>query len=81
MFTDDAVTQLYEKVDAPCLVLYDRDAFVRFDRLPGLLARRPNWRAKRISPSLGLPQFEKLPETIQALDEFWQSLEDPAKSQ
>jgi pimeloyl-ACP methyl ester carboxylesterase len=81
LFTSDAVTQLYEKVDAPCLVLYDRDAFVRFDRLPGLLARRPNWQAKRISPSLGLPHFEKLPETIQALDEFWQSLEVPAQSQ
>jgi pimeloyl-ACP methyl ester carboxylesterase len=77
LFTADAVTQLYEKVNAPCLVLYDRDAFVRFDRLPGLLARRPNWLSKRISPSLGLPQFEKLPETIQALDEFWHSLDSP----
>jgi pimeloyl-ACP methyl ester carboxylesterase len=76
LFTQDAVAQLYEKIAAPCLVLYDRDAFVRFDRLPGLLARRPNWQAKRISPSLGLPHFEKLPETIQALDGFWQSLEN-----
>jgi pimeloyl-ACP methyl ester carboxylesterase len=76
LFTRDAVGQLYEQVAAPCLVLYDRDAFVRFDRLPGLLARRPSWQAKRISPSLGLPHFEKLAETIQALDSFWQSLEE-----
>jgi pimeloyl-ACP methyl ester carboxylesterase len=76
LFTRDAVTELYEKIATPCLVLYDQDAFVRFDRLPGLLARRPNWQARRISPSLGLPHFEKLPETIQALDEFWQSLEN-----
>ena len=72
LFSEDAVGQLYQQVTAPCLVLYDRDAFVRFDRLPGLLARRPNWQARRISPSLGLPHFEKLPETIQALDDFWQ---------
>jgi pimeloyl-ACP methyl ester carboxylesterase len=76
LFTGDAVGKLYDKIATPCLVLYDRDAFVRFDRLPGLLARRPNWQARRISPSLGLPQFEKLPETIQALDDFWQSLEN-----
>jgi pimeloyl-ACP methyl ester carboxylesterase len=81
LFTRDAVAELYEKIAAPCLVLYDQDAFVRFDRLPGLLARRPNWQAKRISPSLGLPHFEKLPETIQALDGFWQSLENPESSQ
>jgi pimeloyl-ACP methyl ester carboxylesterase len=76
LFTGDAVGELFDKIDTPCLVLYDRDAFVRFDRLPGLLARRPNWQARRISPSLGLPQFEKLPETIQALDDFWQGLEN-----
>jgi pimeloyl-ACP methyl ester carboxylesterase len=76
LFSGEAVGELYDKIDAPCLVLYDRDAFVRFDRLPGLLARRPNWQARRISPSLGLPHFEKLPETIQALDDFWQNLEN-----
>ena len=75
LFTPNILIDVYQQLALPVLVIYDRDAFVRFDRLPEVLATRTNWRAKRISPTLGLPQFEMLPETAQALDDFWAGLE------
>lgn len=75
LFSPNILVDVYKNLELPVLVIYDRDAFVRFDRLPEVLATRTNWRAKRISPSLGLPQFEMLPETTQALDDFWRGLE------
>ncbi len=75
LFTTNALDQIYRKVNTPTLVLYDRDEFVDFDRLPELLSANPAWRAERIVPSLGLPHWEKLPETTQALDTFWESLD------
>jgi hypothetical protein len=56
----------------PVLVLFDRDAFVRFDRLPDVVKSHPNWRSVRIAPTRGLPQFEKMGAVAQALDSFWQ---------
>ena len=53
------------------MVLYDRDYFVRFDALPGLLRERPNWRADRLAPSLGLPQFERMDAVAESLTDFW----------
>ena len=75
LFSPNILVDVYKNLELPVLVIYDRDAFVRFDRLPEVLATRSNWRAKRLSPSLGLPQFEMLPETAQALDDFWSGLE------
>jgi pimeloyl-ACP methyl ester carboxylesterase len=74
LFTPNAVEALYQEVDIPVLVIYDQDAFVRFDQLPGLLQRKENWQAERIRPTLGLPHFEKLPEMTQTLEGFWASL-------
>lgn len=71
LFTRDVREQVYAALTMPVLALYDRDAFVRFDELPGFLESHPNWHAARIQPTLGLPHFEKLPETAQALDGFW----------
>ncbi len=71
LFTPDVRTRFYEKLKTPTLVIYDRDGFSRFDTLNDLLGQNPNWRAVRIVPSLGLPQFEKLPETAVALESFW----------
>ena len=75
LFTPAIRVNVYELLKTPTLVIYDRDSFVRFEALPGLLRKNPNFRAERIAPTLGLPQFEKLPETINALDTFWQGLE------
>lgn len=74
LFTPTAVEVLYQSLQIPVLVIYDKDAFVRFDRLPEMLNQYPNWKATRIWPTKGLPQFEKMPETAQALDEFWGGL-------
>lgn len=71
LFTPDICEQVYEKLKLPVLVLYDRDFFVRFDRLPDVVARYSNWHAVRIAPTLGLPQFEQMPDVARALDAFW----------
>ncbi len=78
LFTPNALERIYRQVTTPSLVIYDQDAFVRFDRLPELLATNQAWQATRISPTLGLPHWEKLEETTQALDNFWQSIKVPA---
>lgn len=72
LFSFDIRETVYERLRLPVLVLYDQDANVSFDTLPELL-ERPNWRGARIQPTLGLPHFENLPETSQALDQFWQA--------
>lgn len=74
LFTPDIRTRTYEKLQIPALIIYDRDPFVRFDMLPELLQRNPNWQEARVVPSLGLPQFEKLPETAEALNNFWRGI-------
>lgn len=70
LFTPDIRAAVYEKLQAPVLVLYDEDPNVRFDALPQML-QRPNWRGARIRPTKGLPHWEKLPETAAALEQFW----------
>jgi pimeloyl-ACP methyl ester carboxylesterase len=79
LFTPDAYTVLYERIQIPALVLYDRDAYVRFDTLDKHVAAHPTWRAQRITPTLGLPHWEALAETTAALDAFWAQLEDKPK--
>lgn len=71
LFTRDILPTVYERLTQPTLVIHDEDGFVSFDQLPSLVARRANWRAERIAPTRGLPQFERLPETIAALERFW----------
>jgi pimeloyl-ACP methyl ester carboxylesterase len=71
LFTPTVRVEVYEKLTLPVLVIHDRDGFVRFDHLPATLRACPNWQAKLIVPTKGLPQFEKLTETTAALDEFW----------
>lgn len=71
LFTYGVRTAVYEKIDTPTLVIYDRDANVSFDKLPDLLQKNDAWQAVRIVPTMGLPHWEKLPETTTALDQFW----------
>ncbi len=75
LFRPDVRQAVYNRLTIPAHVLYDRDAFVSFDLLPQTLSEHPNWQATRITPTRGLPQFEKLRETTQALDAFWLSVE------
>jgi pimeloyl-ACP methyl ester carboxylesterase len=71
LFTPDALTSLYAPLELPVLVLYDRDPNITFDRLPDFLMQHPNWRARRIEPTLGLPHWEQPERTARELDEFW----------
>ena len=74
LFTPNALDRIYRQVKTPTLVIYDRDPYVRFDRLPELLASNNAWQATRISPSMGLPHWEKTEVTIEALENFWASV-------
>jgi len=67
-------TQVYERLQVPTMVLYDRDAYVNFGMLNLALARNENLRAVRLIPSLGLPQFEYLEDTARIFDQFWESI-------
>ncbi len=71
LFSPDIREQVYAKLPLPVLVLFDRDAFVRFDTLPDFVESHANWRAERIAPTKGLPQFEQTARVAQALDQFW----------
>ena len=72
--TVDVRARFYNRIQVPTMVLFDRDPFARFDMLPYLLGSNPLWQEARIVPSLGMPHFEKLPETVNALDGFWDGL-------
>lgn len=71
LFTRNARQELYERLTLPVLVVYDRDAFVRFDALPEVAAAHANWQTARLEPTLGLPQFEAMPQLASLLDGFW----------
>jgi pimeloyl-ACP methyl ester carboxylesterase len=72
LFSPDIREAVYERLQQPALVLYDRDANIGFNALPGFLENHLNWHTARIAPTLGLPHWEKLPETTRALDTFWE---------
>ena len=74
LFTTGVRQDVYAALSTPALVLYDQDAFVRFDALPDLQAANAAIQAVRITPTLGLPHWEKPDETTRAIDGFWQSL-------
>ncbi len=72
LFTPDAIDRLYSKLTSlPVLVIADRDPYIDFDRLDDFVARHPNWSRQRLAPNMGLPHWERLPETIAAMDAFW----------
>lgn len=72
LFTPNIRQTVYERVQVPTLVLYDRDGFTGFEMLPDLLAINAAWQAVRMVPTLGLPQFERPEDTVEVLDRFWQ---------
>ena len=74
LFTPDIRTAVYEKLSVPTLVIYDRDPNLSFAKLPDLLASNQKWQTAQVKPSLGLPHWELLPDTVAALEEFWQDL-------
>ena len=75
LFTPQAGANLYGKLTQPVLVIYDMDPNIDFHELPDFLSRHPNWRAVRVSPTSGLPQWERPAETADAIDRFWASID------
>lgn len=71
LFTANAADTLYRQVQVPTLVLYDEDPNISFECLPGVLKDCPNWRAARISPTLGMPHWDQPKQTAAAMDAFW----------
>jgi pimeloyl-ACP methyl ester carboxylesterase len=71
LFTPRVMAEVYDQLEVPTLVLYDEDPYVTFEKLPRFLAQNKNWQAERVPGTRGLPHFERLPETIAALQGFW----------
>ncbi|EXJ15591.1 alpha/beta fold hydrolase [Imhoffiella purpurea] len=74
LFTPKATETLYDTLTQPVLVVYDKDPNIDFHELPDFLGRHPKWRAERVGPTRGLPQWEKPAETADAIARFWASL-------
>lgn len=69
LFSRDAVELLYRHVDVPSLILYDRDPFTGFIRMPEFLTDAGgHWKAVRIPDTLGLPHWDDLASTVAALE-------------
>jgi pimeloyl-ACP methyl ester carboxylesterase len=75
LFTHYVREQIYEVLKIPVLVIYDRDPYTRFDNLEPFVMAHANWYSSRITPTRGLPHFEHLFETVQALNDFWDAQE------
>lgn len=75
LFSEDAATELYSHLKVPALVLYDRDPFTSFIRLPEFLPDHPNWTATRIADTNGLPHWDRPAETLEALRSHWEESE------
>lgn len=71
--TPTAVETLYSQVKTPSLVIYDRDPFTTFNRLPEFLAGREGWSASRIAGTRGLPHWDRPTQTMTDLAAHWDS--------
>ncbi|PQJ96391.1 alpha/beta hydrolase [Chromatium okenii] len=75
LFTPDAPAQLYDRLALPVLVIADQDPYITFERLDAFVAAHSTWRSVSLAPHLGMPQWEKLPEVVAALAQFWEQVE------
>ncbi len=70
LFSKDAFDELYARLRVPTLILYDRDPYTRFERLPELTRRNPAIRSHRIENTCGMPHFERRDEVAHVIREF-----------
>ena len=75
LFSRSILETTYKQLTTPVLVLYDEDPNINFDLLPNVLGSNTNWRARRIINTRGLPHFERLDMTINALTIFWDDID------
>jgi pimeloyl-ACP methyl ester carboxylesterase len=66
-----SIRDAYAAIERPVMVLYDRDAYTDFATLPEMVDAHPSWESKRVAPTLGMPQFERLEDVVAALEAFW----------
>ena len=74
LFSADIFERVYLQLRVPTLVIYDQDAFTRFDALPSLLGQNECFQAVQIAPTRGLPHFERTAEVAEVLEAFWSQL-------
>jgi pimeloyl-ACP methyl ester carboxylesterase len=74
------ITQLYHSLTIPVLVVHDARGAHAIE-LEAFLRGRANRFAMRVSPTRGMPQFERRRDTVSALERFWQSLSGAAWDQ
>ena len=65
------IYDVYASLERPVLAIYDRDAHAKFDRLEAIARSGGRWTLKRISPTRGMPHFDRKDETAAALEAFW----------
>jgi pimeloyl-ACP methyl ester carboxylesterase len=75
LFPPGSPQNLYAHVRAPVLVLYDQDAYTRFGALAEFEDEHKNFSSQRVSPTRGLPQFEALQQTLEALRRFYEGFD------
>jgi pimeloyl-ACP methyl ester carboxylesterase len=80
LFSPRIAEDVYARLRLPVLVVYDRDGYVDFARLPGFLRTRENWNAARVPSTRGLPHFERLENTARRLEGFWQAVQPASRS-
>jgi pimeloyl-ACP methyl ester carboxylesterase len=74
------IADLYRELTVPVLVIHDAGGSQAL-ALEAFLRGRANRFASRISPTRGMPQFERPRETAAALERFWQPLAGAAWDQ
>jgi hypothetical protein len=75
--TPEENVMLYRTLSVPVLVVHDASGSNAVE-LEAFLRGRANRFAVRVSPTRGMPHYERRTETVAALDRFWQSLQRTA---
>lgn len=74
LFTPAVRETVYNVLDLPVLVIYDRDPYTNFEMLPLMVRENNNWTGERIAPTKGLPHWEMLERTFKTLESFWSEI-------
>ena len=76
LFDTHVRQRIYEKLERPVHVIYDTDPYTTFATLHTAADYRA-WTVTRVSPTRGMPHFERPDRTLQAMETFWGSLDAP----
>lgn len=70
LFTPEAASRLYGRLEMPVLVIADQDPYTDFGALPDLLASGGNWQHHALAPHRGLPHFDHPDATAELIAAF-----------